>query len=104
MASAVNYLMNLPLQSLGFCFLQIKNAGEKCSFRETLPRPPMVFKPVQFHSQLYPQEKSSSAWDLGAEGETLPGELAVTEGLPLSWERMGPEAEAPRWAAGGSKP
>lgn len=42
MASAVNYLMTLPLQSLGFCFLQIKNAGEKCSFRETLPRPPTV--------------------------------------------------------------
>lgn len=34
MASAVNYLMNLPLQGLGFCFLQIKKL-KKSNFSET---------------------------------------------------------------------
>lgn len=33
MASAVNYLMNLPLQVLGFCFLQIKKLKKAISVR-----------------------------------------------------------------------
>lgn len=48
-ASAVNYLMNLPLQGLGFCFLQMKK--ERHNVSGTLFD---AFHALEFYSQRCP--------------------------------------------------
>lgn len=85
-ASAVNYLMNLPLQGLGFCFLQMKK--EK---RETQ---------CQWHSvrclsclgvlfPALPLEKSASVTDLGSgKEEELSGALIQSWGQALAVSRV----------------
>lgn len=54
MANALNYLMSIPLQGSGVCFLQMKSVQERCDVSETLLD---VFQ-LEFHSQLYPQSRA----------------------------------------------
>lgn len=84
MASAVNYLMNLPLQVLGFCFLQIKKL-KKSNFSET---PLDSFSSLwSFISSPTPRKKKSmSIMEELSRGEALGQALMVTKGLLLFWE------------------
>lgn len=84
MASAVNYLMNLPLQVLGFCFLQIKKLKKAISVRLHLT----VFQAcgVSFPALLPGKKKSMSIMEELSRGEALGQALMVTKGLLLFWE------------------
>ena len=86
MASAVNYLMNLPLQGLGFCFRQIKKLKKAISVRLHLT----VFQAcgVSFPA-LLPEKKKKKGMSIMEElsrGEALGQALMVTKGLLLFWE------------------
>lgn len=102
MAGAVNYLMNLLLQRLGFCFLQIKNEGGiKSNFSEMLLR---VFQACGTSLPPPPPEKGVSITDPWADnGKSFPEQhwpkaygqaLAVTKGFLLLWSQWGQTFEA----------